>query len=259
MKWFCFFKAYGDFVIACRFLRDQPKDRYGLICGMHLQELSGAIGFPGAIKWADAGNEGVPALFDVKKCGVYKAARSALKIREAIHSKFDESDPLVFDNVSIRERMLSWPRNSEDIKSGEPNIYMDYAKYFGATLDVPGKRADRKIRSVALFPDARLTEKALTDKMINAIIDECNKVGISAEVIRVTRFDVLVKSVNSYDAVISTDSLPAHLAEHYGVPVFVVTPRRNDYWMPFSAFRDKAFTLFDDLKPLKIWLSANAN
>lgn len=129
-----FFKAYGDFVIGCRFLREQLEDCYRLICGSHLRELAEAINFSQIVKWVNICGNGVPALFDVKKRGIYEATCSALRIRIAIHHEVDRRDSLAFDRIFAKERIVSWPLRIENIKMDEPNIYLDYARYFKYTL-----------------------------------------------------------------------------------------------------------------------------
>ena len=270
-KWFCFFKAYGDFVIACSFLRERLESHYGLICGSHLQQLAEAINFSQIIKWVDVSDYAVPALFDVKKCGIYEAICSAWKIRKAVRREVSRKDSLVFDRISLREKIISWPLRIENITMGEPNIYLDYAKYFNSAFHMAENQMRKKFKSVSIFPDARLAGKILNDKLIGLIFDECVKKGISAKVVRVAPqeaclsnlsqkneyiygFGALVKSLTSCDAVISTDSLPAHLAEYFNIPVFVLTPQRNDYWMPFTVFKNRTFALFDNLDPLRAWL-----
>jgi hypothetical protein len=59
-------------------------------------------------------------------------------------------------------------------------------------------------------------------------------------------FESLASAIRSVDSVISADSLPAHLAEYFGRPVFVASPAPNEYWLPYGCFRQERWGIFHD-------------
>lgn len=61
------------------------------------------------------------------------------------------------------------------------------------------------------------------------------------------RFQAMADAVRSVDAVISADSMPAHMAEYFGSPVFVVSPVPNAYWLPLSCLTTDRWVLFNQL------------
>lgn len=271
-KWFCFFKAYGDLIIASHFLRAQPKECIGVIGGGHLQPLSDAIGLSVSAKYINVDDLSVPAIFDLKRRGICAAMLSALRIRRALHREIDRTDGLVFDELTKRARYMAWPYRVEGVRSGESNIYLDYAKYFRTSPRMARKRSPGHWRSIAIFPDSRRDEKRMGRALLSRVVGTCLSRSIDPVVVCagpqpsygfenicdtrvIDRFDALVRAIRSCDAIVSTDSLPAHMAEYYGVPVFVLTPRRNDYWMPYSVFSSRSCALFDDIRPLEEWLS----
>ena len=60
-------------------------------------------------------------------------------------------------------------------------------------------------------------------------------------------FSALIEAIASVDLVVSADSLPAHLGERLGKPVFVVSPVPNHYWLPLSSVRLEHHCIFDDV------------
>jgi ADP-heptose:LPS heptosyltransferase len=59
-------------------------------------------------------------------------------------------------------------------------------------------------------------------------------------------FGAMREAVELADAVISPDSMTAHLAEHCGKPVLVITPVDKFYWMPRFAAQHGTILLFDE-------------
>jgi ADP-heptose:LPS heptosyltransferase len=68
-------------------------------------------------------------------------------------------------------------------------------------------------------------------------------------------FGALIEAVRGSSLVITADSLPGHLAEYFGLPAYIVTPRENSYWLPLSCFNDHAWSLFEDEESFPHWLS----
>ena len=70
----------------------------------------------------------------------------------------------------------------------------------------------------------------------------------ACDVVKVPRnFSAMANAIKKVDAVISADSMPAHMAEYFGVPVFVITPEPNRYWLPVSAFNNNFWCCFNDI------------
>jgi ADP-heptose:LPS heptosyltransferase len=86
--------------------------------------------------------------------------------------------------------------------------------------------------------------------------DEAINSEISCPVVKIPKkFNSLVDKLREYYFVLSADSLPAHLAEFFILPIFVIGPRPNKYWLPQSSFEHNSCAVFDDLRPLRDWIS----
>jgi ADP-heptose:LPS heptosyltransferase len=68
------------------------------------------------------------------------------------------------------------------------------------------------------------------------------------------RFDAFADALAGYAAVISGDSLPAHLAEYRGTPAFVASPVHNRYWLPKRAFLGEHWGLIHERAELMVRL-----
>ena len=60
------------------------------------------------------------------------------------------------------------------------------------------------------------------------------------------QFSLMANAVRAARVVISADSMPAHMAEYFGVPVFVMSPSPNAYWLPKSCIDSGRWSLFSD-------------
>src|SRR3546814_823984 len=61
-------------------------------------------------------------------------------------------------------------------------------------------------------------------------------------------FGAMVGALKDVSLVISSDSMPAHMAEFLQKPVFVLSPVPNPYWLPLASFQTSAWSLFEDAK-----------
>jgi hypothetical protein len=76
-----------------------------------------------------------------------------------------------------------------------------------------------------------------------------------APVRRIERnFGAVSAAVCSSALVVSADSVPAHLAEYFDVPTYVLSPAPNEYWLPLSSFLTRGWSLFGDEQALPPWL-----
>lgn len=275
MRWFCSLKSYGDLVIACNSLRNVDMTQNGLLVGSHLCPLLDVIEFNGTLSVLETGND-VPALFDIKKRGGVSVIRNGFMLRKKIQASVrQQDDVLVFDSLGVRQRFLSWPMRVEAVAQGAANIYQDYARYLGLNEDAAVSAVQNDVKpggKVYIFPDSRLQYKDLPDWLVATIAKENSKRGKSTIVVKVGKqidlpqfdsmqiewvdgLDQLTAQVRKADFLVSADSLPAHLAEYLGVPVFVFTPILTGYWVPLSSFMNGYFSGFNSLTRYKEWIN----
>jgi len=262
-------KSFGDFVIAHSVLRrveETARRRARLLACAHLKPLNAVLSAEVGVTLVDSGEDRVPALFDVKKCGALAAARSALTLRRRIQMvERNHNEVLAFDVLGIRERFIAghWPVIGPRARSS--NIYDTYAQLLldngirVAAPAIPG----RLTRSVGVFPESRLDEKRLTPATVTLILERASRAGLAArvfvlegdeslprdfpELVAISRnFRSLADAIRSVDSVVSADSLPAHLAEYLARPVFVASRTPNEYWLPLGCYSNASWAPFGE-------------
>lgn len=267
----CQVKAFGDLVIAVGALSavtPADRERVTLLIGSHLQELAAALVPPVAVRVAETGETGVPAIFDVRKAGVPRALASAVTLRRAIDAaRLPAEMPLLFDQAAARERWVSGRHRAVAAARGADNIYSGWRTGLaaqGITLASLAKPARRAVRTVVICPGSRIAAKNLEA----AFVAECVRLladrGFHPKLILLQgerpdleasglphtivprSFQAMIDAVRSADAVIGADSMPAHIAEWAGRPVHVVSPVPNTYWLPGSAFQQGFWSLMQE-------------
>jgi hypothetical protein len=263
-------KAFGDFTIACWAMRKLGTGaiHYPLIYGDHLAEIYAALESVPVTKCLYHGEGGVPALFDIKKRGWLLGVNSAFHLRELLQSlDLQFKTTLVFDRVGLRERFIAGSRAVCSLPEAE-NIYLAYSQLFKLQIPLPRMSLARESRCslvhVGIFPGSRIQAKTLLRGVVDHLIDVCLRCGKEpvlfvldgepcelpmkrVEVVTLPRrFASMANAVRSVDAVISADSLPAHMAEYFNRPVFVVSPKPNPYWLPLSCLSEHWWALFDE-------------
>jgi hypothetical protein len=275
-------KAFGDFVIACHSLRKARRpSQHGIelkvLAGQHLADLAQALRVEPTVRLLRSGSI-CPPVFDVRKAGVLRATKSLLSLRRLFQS-LPRDSALLFDTLSWRESIVSLPLRRRGLEPA-PNIYLAFEETLKSTgfelqSAMPSARGTMPQRPLSLragiFPASRIAAKRVPAAAMSRVIEQLAESGFSWEIVaiegepvdlpsglkprRIERtFQSLISAIVSCDLIVSADSLPAHLAEYYGVPSFVVSPRPNAYWLPLSAFRSGGWCLFEDADGLRTWL-----
>jgi len=262
--------SFGDFVIAHSVLHrieNQARHRVRLLACSHLSELNAILPSEVPVTFVQSGENRVPAVFDVKKCGLRAAFYSALSLRGRFQKAArKENEVLAFHVLGVRERFIAgrWPVIAP--RRRLENIYETYADFLReqeiGTLATPSLRIETP-RTVGIFPESRLARKRLLTPTLAIILERVEHAGFEPKVfildgdplplenqsaiVQIRRnFDSLATAVRSVDYVISADSLPAHLAEYFVRPVFVALSHPNEYWLPYGCFTDKRWGMFDN-------------
>ncbi len=228
-----------------------------MIACSHLRDLNSILPDGVRVTLVDSGEDRVPAVFDVRKCGVPAAVRSALSLRRRFQGiERCDHETLAFDVLGVRERFIAgrWPVIAP--KTRGRNIYETYAQFLAEQHIRTTPLAATPVgsaRSVGIYPESRLKAKRLTAGALAIILDRVARAGLDAKlfildadpsaprdhpcIVHISRtFTSLADSIRSVDCVISADSLPAHLAEYFGRRVFVASPAPNEYWLPQGSF-----------------------
>jgi len=263
-------KAFGDLAItasAARRLSQESQERFAILVGTHLIELARLLN-PGCrlelLKHTDVS---VPAIFDLHLRGVVAGLMSVFELKNALKSRSTLGRScLLFDRISWRERLIIGNNTAEALPPDAPNIYLAYEKFLMAYFELVDIKVAKPYtgRNVGIFPGSRIHTKNIPNTLIEKLASQCLSSGFNPVVFSLDgewsynssfinticipkTFASLIDALHSTDLVISADSLPAHLAEYYGLPVYVVSPSRNEYWLPRSAFEMGFWGLFEEM------------
>lgn len=264
-------KAFGDLVIANAILRRIDRavsPSFGQIIGNHLRELNETLAPSWPIIYFNHGENGVPSLFDVRKNGLVNAVFSAIRLRQALRNlTLDTDTSFIIDRSGLRERFMTNRIPTVSLRENAANIYQAYSLTL-ASLGFVMKETTASKHSrrgpLGIFPGSRVAKKNLSLNLIQNIIETSAQSSASPqlfllegerpdlersglEYILIPRqFSAMKRAVDSCCAVISADSMPAHLAEASGVPVFVLSPVPNAFWLPLSCYNQTHWCLFSD-------------
>ncbi len=268
-------KSFGDLVVVAESLKLlTPSDltRCKLVIGQHLKDLCEVLAPQCTVEILPIPGNDVPALFDIKKRGVVAGFHSAWRLRTAIASAAPGMT-LVVERQNLRERFISGGRRCVAIPRKD-NVYLAFeaftSAFFRVSATEPGRAGIRGSR-VALCPFSRVSVKNLPPGLIVELAQLCEQAGFEPELLLLEgehvqhpglpltrviprRFDALSKALAGYCAVVSADSLPAHLAEYGGTATFVVSPVVNRYWLPKRSFLQDHWALINERADLMIRL-----
>lgn len=257
-------KSFGDLVIALTAIarRDAARPAPRLLLGEHLRPLFAALEATLPLPMIAVlrhGQSGVPSAYDARKNGLRAAASSLMALRREI--RLTQANRLLFDRLGWRERFIAAGRPVQGLP-GADNIYLAYEKVLGGHGQ--GSAGPPASSILGIFPGSRLARKNLPLQVIEAARRAAMAQGVLphlyllegerpdleqaavASTILPRSFETMINAVVQCGAVVSADSMPAHLAEALGVPVYVASPMPNPYWLPRSAFVARRWCVFGD-------------
>ncbi|MCW6537285.1 glycosyltransferase family 9 protein [Sphingomonas lycopersici] len=261
-------KSFGDLVIAATMLKrlaPSARDQVALLAGKHLAPLLVELSISVDVRFLDEQLEGPAPLFDARRVGLAAAFRSARSLRRAIGCTIKPGETLVFDVMGMRERFLTLNRPAVALPPAL-NIYAAYDELLrqsGLPLCPPAAEA-KGGNLVRIFAGARMVHRRPPAELLHRVVDRVLERGGRPEVVLLEGerpdlerealpiviaprdFGAMVGVVKHADAVISPDSMTAHLAEHSGKPVLVLTPKEKFYWMPRFSAEHGMIALFDE-------------
>lgn len=253
------FKALGDFVIAAQCIgRREIAGSFEVLAGEHLSAIADALNVNFSLRLFEHDERAIPALIAMKSQGIRRAARSAISLKKALNRTAIPQDSLVvFDKLDKRETFLALGMNSIALPASD-NIYLAYDRFFDergcATRANANQDSGSNDGPLRIYPGSRLPERHVPIGIVSDLLGIASALGMPAELMllegerpdledsglpftRVTRtFPTLMDSIRGAGRIVSADSMPAHLAEYLGKPVFVYSPTLNRYWLPRSSF-----------------------
>jgi hypothetical protein len=270
-------RAFGDFVISCTAvgyatrLPDAVSD-LTVLAGEHLESLARALDVMNSTRFLASGPD-VPPAFNVRRAGVTRAFGSLIRLRRLLRY-IPKDAHLLFHDYGWRDALIGLGHSHGGLEPAG-NIYLAYERtLLSAGFQVRTAPATQAatLRSgvVRIIPSARWAHRRIPAPVISRICTEVMERGMHAEVVELEgegsdlpgnvpvriikrNFASLIEVIRTSDIAVTADSLPAHLAEYLGVPVFVMSPIAKEYWLPRSCFVGDAWSLFTDNSAFSSW------
>ena len=260
-------KGFGDLVIALTCLQRVPAEnrhRIRLLVGQHLDALLRVLDPPFASATFRHPDAGPAPLFQVRTRPPAQVVRSALGVRRGMLSVHDRTRTLLFDEYDIRHRFLSLGRAACALPRRD-NLYRawhDLLAGQGLADPVPNTPPAPDGRRLHIFPGAREAERRFPPALLWTLVERAVAAGLEPRIFTVADemphlrgadlpieelprdFARTLAAVSQADRIVSADSMTAHLAEHCGVPVYVLAPREKYFWLPLSAAQGGRHALF---------------
>lgn len=275
VRWQCSALAFGDFIIDCSFMRHAGPDT-GILAASYLEPLARALDYPGRLRFFDMPATDVPpSIWNARRAKWGPMLRSTLALNRSIRRAMRPGDTLTVPTRDIRWKAICWPRRISFTREPGENLYAAYSARLGidpGTLLTP---LSRKPASVLILPESRQTVRNLSDEVVARIVAVNREAGVASRVVRVRPPDstaplavgevalwglpAMIEAVRSAEAVVSADSLPAHLAAYFMRPTFVFTPVPKASWpqLPTSVLRPGAWSDTNDMTPYRSWLTSH--
>jgi hypothetical protein len=205
-------RAYGDFAIAVQALAATDS----IIASLHLKPLYDALISRGCIsprmiEFVDFGIQGSQLnLFTNKALFSSDTFRQLSKIKQYIQANPGSSD---FVEQSARLGLLNFFTGNSFkaiFETGQP-VYAAYG--------LPVLGIERKGDKVLILPDARLAKRIIPSSILARIDGRVARFGVDY-----TTFEQLIDLIQAADYVLTSDSLPLHLAYLCRKPHFILFP-----------------------------------
>lgn len=247
-----FLRAFGDFVIGIQNIA-QSSRHYKIIASNHLAPLyesmvAQSVIAPVEIEFLDFGiKKGQLAFFTNKNFISFDTFYQLSKIKSYL-KKYPNPNGIDFVEQEIRLPAFNFFTNHhfEPIVRKNTSVYSAYAN-FAQIANVPFKLNNSNSNIVIIFPDARKKIKEINNRTLNKIIQKYEELGYIIKIAKWNyevklsneltyhNFNELIQLIQKADFVVSSDSLPVHLAHLIKKPHLIIyNGANNNFCTPFA-------------------------
>lgn len=259
-------RSFGDFIITASVIKSNFWAKVPVILPPYLVDIFEAIGGDDYFEIIDTINyDDQPAFFELYKVKDFNNATRLLSDVETIWAFVNNQQRYLLDYRSRRlfftGASFHWPEPDTNIYEGKFKLLQEHGLVFrpdeqqdfiGPLQAGPGKR-------ILILPDSRIKAKQVDTGLISFFTSEMNDHHFQTAYFSRTAnpmdgrlyygdFESLIQLIQSYDLIISAESLPYHLAWFYRKPHFVIyNPSRhfNAHFMTPYMLRHQSYSTFD--------------
>lgn len=264
-------RSYGDYIILLNSIKHSTiSERIKIITSKHLEALHEAIGFNFSSNFEfffiDFGiKKGIFRYFTNKFFLSLNTISEILKLNTALN-KLNTKEGYFYLEHSKRKHLLSLilGKRLRSIYANR-NVYNAYFEFFNThssnnSYNLPDSNT---ISKVLIFPDSRKKNKVIDTKTVHLIITDLVNLKVNFNVANFGHiknldssatnqvvykdFKELILLIKNCDFIISSDSLPVHIAEFFEKPHLILYNRKiNQNWLTPFATKYKMYSTFED-------------
>lgn len=273
VSWQCSALALGDFLIDCNFMR-RAGPNTGILAASYLEPLARALDYPGRLRFFEMpANDVPPSVWNARRAKFIPILRSTLNLKRNIRLALGPHDTLTVPTRDIRWKAICWPRRIGFIREPGENLYTAYSSKLGINPTTLLTPLTRRPASVLILPESRQAVRNLSEETVARIVEVNRIAGVTSRIVRIRHpesaaplmanevalwgLPALIDAVRSAEAIVSADSLPAHLAAYFMQPTFVFTPvpKASCPQLPTSVLLPGAWSDTVDMTSYFSWLT----
>jgi len=268
-------RSYGDYVILLNSLRNTTiKQSIHLIVSNHLQLLHEALklDFPTNIHISFANfkiQNGILSLFTNKHFFSLAAIKELISLRQYFRNKKNENYFIEHRQKSLLLQFFLGIKLK--FIYHENNVYNSFHKFFEGQpiLNEQPSFTLNSSSTVIIFPDSRKKNKIINSTTISKLVMALDQKAVQYKIakfstgienkkemfneISYSNFTDLVEIIKKADFIISSDSLPVHIAELYYKPHWILYNHKiNTNWLTPSSSSSNYYSTFDQTNLINI-------
>ena len=278
MKSIVALRSYGDYVVllSC-IMTSSSLHNYKIYASEHLKTLHDAIFHYNKtqlnIEFIDFGIKvGIFPLFTNKHFFSKGSFTSIEDLNIFLNSKS------INETIFLEQKKRSFLVNIftstklKYIQSGTLNIYTTYFNFFDGSQKKDSLFTSDVVNSkkILIFPDSRKKEKELPNGVLKIIkngisnkkieiakFGKQNSVNNNNDFVYYDSFKQLARLIQNSDFIISSDSLPVHMAYYFNIPHWVIYNNKiNTEWLTPYCMKHNTYCLFSNVDILLNYVNA---
>ncbi len=264
-------RSYGDYIILLNSIRHSAlSERMKIITSKHLEPLHEAIGFSFSNNFEfifkDFGiKKGILRYFTNKYFLSFNTILELVKLKKVINQLNTKEERFYLEHKSTKQLLnfLLSTRTRHIYKNG--NVYDAFREFFKADFNnilfnLPDSKS---IKKILIFPDSRKKSKVIDVMTMKLLTNDLNTLKVDYKIANFGNvnyfenkgneyvvykdFKELITLINNCDFIISSDSLPVHIAEFFEKPHLILYNKKiNHNWLTPFAIRHNMYSTFEN-------------
>jgi ADP-heptose:LPS heptosyltransferase len=274
-------RSYGDYVILLNSIKHADiKQDVTIIASNHLKPLHESlnVNFPNnfIFIFKDLGiKNGLMSFFTIKYFFSLNTIQEIFNLSNSLQSLKINKEKLFIEHHKRKHLLSIFLSRKLDFLFKSGNVYEAYGRFFGfesidKTFQLSGVHSKNK---VLIFPDSRKKHKVIKEETLNQLSTDLTNLNVEFKIAKFGQinnessnlknqivyrnFKELILLITECDFVISSDSVPVHIAEFLEKQHIILYNDKINYsWLtPFA----KKYHMFSTFKETSIFINKYFN